>query len=128
MKKSSEIPRLEWKFLQTFGDKESLMKASDEDIISALEFDPTGKFLGIGDRAGRLILFEETQTKGQHFEFSYLSEVQSHVKEFDFLKSADVEEKINQMQWLKPQGFNLKKKQLFIFLTSKILLLLEKNQ
>ena len=33
------------------------------DIVSALEFDPTGKFLAAGDRGGRLVLFMENRTK-----------------------------------------------------------------
>jgi serine/threonine-protein phosphatase 2A regulatory subunit B len=31
---------------------------SEEDIISAIQFDRTGKYLSLGDKAGRLIVFE----------------------------------------------------------------------
>lgn len=41
-----------------FGDKASSDNVSDEDIISAIAFDKTGKYLSLGDRAGRLIVFE----------------------------------------------------------------------
>jgi serine/threonine-protein phosphatase 2A regulatory subunit B len=41
-----------------FGDKASSDNVSDEDIISAVQFDRTGKYLSLGDRAGRLIIFE----------------------------------------------------------------------
>jgi serine/threonine-protein phosphatase 2A regulatory subunit B len=32
-------------------------KVSEEDIISAIQFDKSGQFLSIGDKAGRLIVF-----------------------------------------------------------------------
>lgn len=44
--------------MQVFGDKASSDNVSDEDIISAVQFERTGRFLGLGDRAGRLIVFE----------------------------------------------------------------------
>ncbi len=52
------VPKLDWKFLQVFGDKTVVEKVSEEDIISAISFDKTGRFLSLGDRAGRLIIFE----------------------------------------------------------------------
>ena len=45
MKPSKAVPigddpkRLDWKFIQSFGDKASIEKISEEDIISALSFD-----------------------------------------------------------------------------------------
>lgn len=51
----------EWKFLQVFGDKASSDNVSDEDIISAVQFDRAGRYLSLGDRAGRLIVFEVPQ-------------------------------------------------------------------
>lgn len=53
----------EFKLLQTFGDKSSSDKVADEDIISAVEFDQTGRYLSLGDRAGRLIIFNLPQLK-----------------------------------------------------------------
>ena len=55
------IAKQDWKFLQVFGDKASSDNVSDEDIISAISFDRQGKILSLGDRAGRLILFEMPQ-------------------------------------------------------------------
>lgn len=52
------VPKLDWKFLQVFGDKAAVDKVSEEDIISAISFDKTGRYLSLGDRAGRLIIFE----------------------------------------------------------------------
>ncbi|MBA0623090.1 hypothetical protein Godav_008580 [Gossypium davidsonii] len=67
------------------------------DIISAIEFDKTGDHLATGDRGGRVVLFERTDTKdhgvprrdlermeypiGRHPEFRYKTEFQSHEPE-----------------------------------------------
>ncbi|CAI0462179.1 unnamed protein product [Linum tenue] len=84
------------------------------DIISAIEFDKTGDHLATGDRGGRVVLFERTDTKDggsrrdlermdypitRHPEFRYKTEFQSHEPEFDYLKSLEIEEKINKIRW-----------------------------
>ncbi|GFZ08134.1 protein phosphatase 2A, regulatory subunit PR55 [Actinidia rufa] len=85
------------------------------DIISAIEFDKTGDHLATGDRGGRVVLFERTDTKdhgggrrdlermdcaiSRHPEFRYKTEFQSHEPEFDYLKSLEIEEKINKIRW-----------------------------
>ncbi|KAK9149452.1 hypothetical protein Scep_008209 [Stephania cephalantha] len=84
------------------------------DIISAIEFDKTGDHLATGDRGGRVVLFERTDTKdhgyrrdlektdyplSRHPEFRYKTEFQSHEPEFDYLKSLEIEEKINKIKW-----------------------------
>ena len=68
-----------------------------------MSYDKTGKVLGIGDKAGRLILFEQFQPKSSRRkpEFQYLTELQSHTREFDYLKSTDIEEKINQIIFMR---------------------------
>ncbi|PHT66116.1 hypothetical protein T459_30541 [Capsicum annuum] len=71
------------------------------DIISAIEFDKTGDHLATGDRGGRVVLFERTDTKehvgnrrelervdypvSRHPEFRYKTEFQSHEPE-DIMK------------------------------------------
>mmetsp|Transcript_52400 Transcript_52400/g.60192 ORF Transcript_52400/g.60192 Transcript_52400/m.60192 type:complete len:433 (+) Transcript_52400:77-1375(+) len=108
---SSSDKKVEWKFAQVFGDKTTSEQIHDEDIITALEFDQTGKYLSLGDKAGRLIIFDASnggsKSRQTAVEFQYLTELQSHVKEFDYLKSTEIEERINQIQWLRPQGNNL---------------------
>ncbi|KAG6782081.1 hypothetical protein POTOM_011469 [Populus tomentosa] len=85
------------------------------DIISAIEFDRSGDHLATGDRGGRVVLFERTDTKdhggsrrdlermgypiSRHPEFRYKTEFQSHEPEFDYLKSLEIEEKINKIRW-----------------------------
>ncbi|XP_073139354.1 serine/threonine protein phosphatase 2A 55 kDa regulatory subunit B beta isoform-like isoform X3 [Henckelia pumila] len=106
---------LEWKFSQVFGER-TLGEEVQEDIISAIEFDKTGRHLATGDRGGRVVLFERTDTAEQcggnrrdlevwdypvsrHPEFRYKTEFQSHEPEFDYLKSLEIEEKINKIRW-----------------------------
>ena len=99
-----------WKFTQVFGDKFSADKVANEDIISALNFDKSGNYLAVGDRAGRLILFQRnlhTKSKTPFNEFIYLTEIQSHYKEFDFLQSTDIDERINCVEWLNQSGENM---------------------
>lgn len=103
-------PNKKWKFTQVFGDKFSADKVANEDIISALAFDKSGNYLTVGDRAGRLILFQRnlhTKSKMPFNEFVYLTEIQSHYKEFDFLQSTDIEEKINCIEWINQPNENM---------------------
>lgn len=99
-----------WKFTQVFGDKFSADKVANEDIISALAFDKSGNYLTVGDRAGRLILFQRnlhTKSKMPFNEFVYLTEIQSHYKEFDYFQSSDVDEKINCIEWINQPNENM---------------------
>jgi len=43
------------------------------DIISAIEFDKSGDHLATGDRGGRVVLFERTDTKDVRLIFAYAS-------------------------------------------------------
>ncbi|CAN4089069.1 unnamed protein product [Withania somnifera] len=108
-------PPLEWKFSQVFGERTAGEEVQEVDIISAIEFDKTGGHLATGDRGGRVVLFERTDTKenignrrelegmdysvSRHPEFRYKTEFQSHEPEFDYLKSLEIEEKINKIRW-----------------------------
>lgn len=88
-----------FKFSQCFGDKADIV-VTEADIITASEFDHSGNFLATGDKGGRVVLFERSNSK--HCEYKFLTEFQSHDAEFDYLKSLEIEEKINQIKWLKP--------------------------
>ncbi|CBI35975.3 unnamed protein product, partial [Vitis vinifera] len=107
-------PQLEWKFSQVFGERAAGEEVQEVDIISAIEFDKSGDHLATGDRGGRVVLFERTDTKDhggsrrdlermdypiRHPEFRYKTEFQSHEPEFDYLKSLEIEEKINKIRW-----------------------------
>lgn len=123
---------LDWKFSQVFGERAPGEDFQDIDIISSIEFEKSGDYLAVGDRGGRVVLFErkdakETQNQQHsrneleemdfmakvHPEFQYKTEFQSHEPEFDYLKSAEIEEKINKVRWCaRPNG------SLFIFSTN----------
>ncbi|KAK9054743.1 hypothetical protein SSX86_025822 [Deinandra increscens subsp. villosa] len=108
-------PALDWKFSQVFGERTAGEEVQEVDIISAIEFDKSGDHLATGDRGGRVVLFERTDTKehggsrkdlektdyqtNRHPEFRYKTEFQSHEPEFDYLKSLEIEEKINKIKW-----------------------------
>ncbi|KEH18306.1 serine/threonine protein phosphatase 2A 55 kDa regulatory subunit B beta isoform isoform X3 [Medicago truncatula] len=109
------VQPLEWKFSQVFGERAAGEEVQEVDIISAIEFDKSGDHLATGDRGGRVVLFERTDSKDQHGsrsdlermdysvnrhpEFRYKTEFQSHEPEFDYLKSLEIEEKINKIKW-----------------------------
>ncbi|EPZ36718.1 Protein phosphatase 2A, regulatory subunit PR55 domain-containing protein [Rozella allomycis CSF55] len=92
-----------WKFAQCFGDKGDVDEITNADIISAVEFDPTGDFLATGDRGGRVVLFERSKNK-KNCEYKFYTEFQSHEPEFDYLKSVEIEEKINKIRWCPRQN------------------------
>jgi len=104
---------LEWKFSQVFGEGRNTV--DDVSDVSAIEFDDTGDFIAVGDRGGRIVLFErdEKADKGnnnnkKHIaknpEYKFFTEFQSHEPEFDYLKSLEIEEKINKIKWCKRQN------------------------
>jgi serine/threonine-protein phosphatase 2A regulatory subunit B len=92
---------LEWRFSQVFGERSAGEEVQEVDIISAIEFDNSGNHLATGDRGGRVVLFERTDTNNssgtrreleeadyplRHPEFRYKTEFQSHDPEvFDLL-------------------------------------------
>ena len=93
------MDNFDFRFSQCFGDKADIV-VTEADIITATEFDSTGNFLATGDKGGRVVLFERSNSK--HCEYKFLTEFQSHDAEFDYLKSLEIEEKINQIKWLRP--------------------------
>ena len=57
---------------------------SKHDLLSAISFDKRGDFLSVGDRGGRVIIFERKVDQGVE-DFDYFTEFQSHTKSFDTL-------------------------------------------
>lgn len=100
---------LEWKFTQVFGDKSLIENVTEEDIITSMSFSRDGKYLAIGDTAGRIVMFEfkaSGKSSKKAHELCYKTEFQSHFKEFDCLKSVDIEPKINTIECLPAEGDN----------------------
>ena len=76
--------------------------------MTAVEFDETGQYLAVGDKAGRICIFEGhavTASPNSNkrpiipLEYKFYTEFQSHEPEFDCLKSLEIEEKINMIKW-----------------------------
>lgn len=100
-------PSNAWRFAQCFGDKGDIDDITEADIISTVEFDPTGDYLATGDKGGRVVMFERSESaaaKKQGCEYRFHTEFQSHEPEFDYLKSLEIEEKINQICWCRRQN------------------------
>ena len=70
-----------------------------QDILSALAFDKHGEYLAVGDRGGRVIVFQMIEEDGET-DFDYLTEFQSHETAFDPLNSTSIPEKINAIEFV----------------------------
>ena len=57
MDKAPSSKGCNYKFAQLFGYKGPNEKIMEEDIISVMKFDNSGRYLGLGDKAGRIIIF-----------------------------------------------------------------------
>lgn len=89
-------PVLDWKFIQSFGDDNS----SSDDLVTALEFEKSGRYLAVGDKAGRICIFQECKdVSGRCSEYRFYTEFQSHEAGFDYLKSLDLEEEISDVKF-----------------------------
>ncbi|XP_038686838.1 serine/threonine protein phosphatase 2A 55 kDa regulatory subunit B beta isoform-like isoform X4 [Tripterygium wilfordii] len=118
LSREESSPPLRWKFSQVFGERCPGEEVQDIDIVSAIEFDKTGDYLAVGDRGGRVVIFERKDGKHtprpsvyrnvlerfdstvtQQPEYRYKTEFQSHEPEFDYLSSTEIEEKINKVRW-----------------------------
>eukprot|EP00750_Incisomonas_marina_P021367 INCI4331.1.p1 GENE.INCI4331.1~~INCI4331.1.p1 ORF type:complete len:462 (+),score=101.45 INCI4331.1:249-1634(+) len=122
-----------WRFSQVFTNSDTpsqnanfgTRQVTEGDILSAVEFDPTGEFLATGDKGGQVCVFQRTQPSKaalqeereaaqeigkkrtpktfagaeEPLKFSGFVEFQSHHPGFDYLKSLEIEEKINQIKW-----------------------------
>jgi len=109
---SQSTDNMEWKFSQVFGEGRNNVaeEVTDVDVVSAIEFDDTGDYIAVGDRGGRIVIFErdekrkDTGNSKKNPEYKFYTEFQSHEPEFDYLKSLEIEEKINKIRWCKRQN------------------------
>ena len=65
------------------------------ETITAVEFDDSGEKLAVGDRGGKVTVF---QRKG--LKYDPITTFQSHEQEFDYLKSVEIEERIAKIRFL----------------------------
>ncbi|KAH3743582.1 Ppp2r2a protein [Pelomyxa schiedti] len=90
---------LDWRLRQIFGpDTETNNNTvENEDIVSCIDFEPSGEYLAAGDNGGRVVVFKMRQEN----EYGFFHEFQSHQEESDGTHSTTVPEKINQVKFLK---------------------------
>lgn len=100
-----------YKCSQVFGYKGSNEKIHQEDIITKLKFSQDGKNLALGDKAGRVIVFQSENSKKIDDKLNYLTEVtnsniqfQAYNRQFDPLHSSDIDEEIISFSWMRSQG------------------------
>lgn len=62
-----------YKYNQIFGYKGPGEKIMEEDIISVLKYDTTGRFLALGDNAGRVIIFQSEAGKQKEEQLDYFT-------------------------------------------------------
>lgn len=72
---------------------------SKHDLLSSISFCKRGDYLSVGDRGGRVIIFERKFEQGRE-DFDYFTEFQSHTKSFDVLNSTDISEEITGIEWV----------------------------
>jgi len=49
---------------------------SKNDILTAIAFDKTGKYLAVGDKGGRVIVFKYVELKNsRYFDYRYYTEI-----------------------------------------------------
>ncbi len=105
--------RLHFSPKQCFGSSNKA-EIVDADMLSAIQFDDRGEYLGTGDRGGRVVIFKKSIGKGvksdgkvaKSSEYKFYAEFLSHEPEFDYLKSLEIEERINQVKWLPERSRN----------------------
>jgi len=68
---------------------------AEDNWISSLAFDSSGRFLAVGYNCGQVVVL--TQQEDQTYQL--YTEFKSHDSEFDCLTSMEIEEKINQIKW-----------------------------
>ncbi|KAF7806066.1 serine/threonine protein phosphatase 2A 55 kDa regulatory subunit B beta isoform-like isoform X1 [Senna tora] len=114
---------LQWTFSQILGQPTPSDHLQDDDTITSIEFEKRGDYLAIGDRGGRVVIFERddrNNTSNQqhsrkvleqldsaparHPKFRFKSEFQSHEPEFDYLKSLEIEQRIKKVRWCHTQN------------------------
>jgi len=92
----------EWEFSQMFGEEDDASSgtesedAAEDNWISCLSFDSSGKYLAVGYNCGQVVVLTQ-QPDDQTYQL--YTEFKSHDSEFDPLTSQEIEEKINQIKW-----------------------------
>ena len=100
MDKKDETYDGKWSLHQIVGGNEG-EEVPEEDVITALAFDSSGKYLAVGDNDGRLIVFEQTINTDGKTIYKFLSEQIAHRESFDVLKSETILPKITDIKFVR---------------------------
>lgn len=82
---TGSVEKLGLRLTQYLGDAEENEDLESDDVITALSFDHSGEFLAVGDKAGRLVIFDRPMFAGasQLSDYHYSSEIQAYLTEKD---------------------------------------------
>lgn len=89
-----------WSLHQIVGGNKG-EEVQEEDIITAMAFDHSGKYLAVGDNEGRLIVFEQTTNQDGKIVYKFLSEQIAHKESFDVLKSETILPKVIDIKFVR---------------------------
>jgi len=84
-----------WKLSQVFGEDPTQL--NEGNVITSVEFDPSGEYLAVGYYCGQVVVFK----RGSGDSFQFYTQFESHESEFDCLTSLEIEEKITNTRWAK---------------------------
>ena len=76
----------------------------EEDDVTCVSFDQSGRMLAVGDKSGRLIVFQNQENIHPAQEYDYHFEFEAHKQQYDTLKNLFIPEKISHIHWMRPQG------------------------
>ena len=63
-----------WVFVSGLGERDQ-NNVTEQDMLTSLKFDKTGDYLALGDKAGRVIIFQHAKGKKSRVEdYDYFSE------------------------------------------------------
>ncbi|KAL2340920.1 hypothetical protein Fmac_008860 [Flemingia macrophylla] len=106
---SSSTAPLHWKFSQVLGQRLPDEPLHNDDVVTAIAFEKRGDYLAVGDRGGRVVIFERDDgiknasdnrrdlekldfATSRHPEFRYKTEFQSHEPEVKERKVKQIKE------------------------------------
>ena len=87
---------------KVFGEKDLNSPVNPDDMISALQFNPSGNFLASGDASGRIVIFRYNTKESIEF----ATQVHAHKSEFDYLRSKLSEPRICAIRWIPKNTLN----------------------
>ena len=93
---------MEFETTKVFGEKDLKSPVNPDDMISSLQFNPSGNFLASGDAAGRIVIFRYNSKNSIEF----ATQVHAHKSEFDYLRSELSEPRICAIRWIPKNTLN----------------------